>query len=208
MGHPDHPPDAVTRLWCTGREAYARRRQKGVVTLGTPDPVTDPQGYQQALLSYLGGDDPAVAQAATPAALRGIVADAGGALRTRPAPSEWSSLEAIAHIVHAEIVYSARYRWIMAHDGPPLVPYDQDPWVDRLHANEDDPDVVLTVFDALRRSNLDLWARASGEERARVGMHDERGPESFDLSFRLIAGHDRLHGEQARRAFSVQSPVA
>ena len=184
-------------------------QKKGVVTLATPDPVVDPQGYQQALLSFLGDDDPAVAQAATPAALREIVAGAGGALRTRPAPGEWSSLEAIAHIVHAEIVYSARYRWIIAHDGPPLVPYDQDPWVDRLHANEDDLDVLLTVFDGLRRSNLDLWARASDEERARVGMHDERGPESFDLSFRLIAGHDRLHGEQARRALeSVQSPVA
>ena len=94
------------------------------MTLGTPDPVADPQGYQQALLSFLGDDDPAVAQAATPAALREIAGQAGGALRTRPARGEWSALEAIAHIVHAEIVYSARYRWIIAHDGPSLVPYD------------------------------------------------------------------------------------
>ncbi len=192
-----------------GEPSARRRAQKGVMTLGTPDPVADPQGYQRALLSFLGDDDPAVAQAATPAVLREIAREAGGALRTRPAPAEWSALEAIAHIVHAEIVYSGRYRWIIAHDEPPLVPYDQDPWVDRLHANEDDPQVLLSVFDALRRSNIDLWSRASDEDRARFGMHDERGPESFDLSFRLIAGHDRLHGDQARRALeSVRSPVA
>jgi hypothetical protein len=32
-----------------------------------------------------------------------------------------------------------------------------------------------------------------------VGIHEERGPESFDLTFRLIAGHDRNHLRQARR---------
>jgi hypothetical protein len=174
----------------------------------TPDPVADPKGYQQALLAFLGDDDPSVAQAKTPTALRDIVDQAGDDLRTRPAPAEWSALEALAHIAQAELVSSARYRWILAHDEPPLVGYDQDLWVDRLRANQDDPAVLLGVFDALRRSNLDLWNRSSDEERARYGLHSERGPESFDLSFRMIAGHDRLHGDQARRAFeSVRSPV-
>jgi hypothetical protein len=36
-------------------------------------------------------------------------------------------------------------------------------------------------------------------EKARVGLHEERGPESLDLSFRLVAGHDRFHLDQARR---------
>jgi hypothetical protein len=174
----------------------------------TPDPVAEPQAYQQALLSFLADDDPATAQGETSAALHGIVDGAGDDLRTRPGPAEWSSLEAVAHIVQAEIVYSSRYRWIVAHDEPPLIGYDQDLWVDRLHAVQDDPAVLLGVFDALRRSNIDLWNRSSDEERARVGMHRERGPESFDLSFRLIAGHDRLHADQARRALdAVRSPV-
>jgi hypothetical protein len=174
----------------------------------TPDPVTEPQAYQQALLSFLGSDDPATAQAETSPVLHGIADAAGGDLRTRPARAEWSSLEAIAHIVQAEIVYSARYRWIVAHDEPPLIGYDQDLWVDRLHSVQDDPAILLGVFDALRRSNLDLWGRSSEEERARVGMHKERGPESFDLSFRLIAGHDRLHSDQARRALdAVRAPA-
>jgi hypothetical protein len=45
-----------------------------------------------------------------------------------------------------------------------------------------------------------MWRRSNPTERSRVGMHAERGPESYDLSFRLIAGHDRVHLAQARAA--------
>src|SRR5438034_2412891 len=143
-----------------------------------PDPIADPKGYQQALLAYLGDDDPAEAQAGTPALLRKLVADAAGDLRMRPGEGQWSVLECIGHIVGAEIVYSARYRWIVAHDEPPLIGYDQNLWVSKLHANDDDPNLVLDVFDALRRANLAMWERSTQEERDRIGMHDERGPES------------------------------
>ena len=34
-------------------------------------------------------------------------------------------------------------------------------------------------------------------------MHAERGPESSDLTFRMIAGHDRFHVAQARRALDA-----
>jgi hypothetical protein len=34
-------------------------------------------------------------------------------------------------------------------------------------------------------------------------MHAERGPESVDLTFRLMAGHDRFHLAQARRALDA-----
>ncbi len=33
-------------------------------------------------------------------------------------------------------------------------------------------------------------------------MHSERGPESYELQFRLIAGHDRFHLEQMRKTLA------
>jgi hypothetical protein len=45
-----------------------------------------------------------------------------------------------------------------------------------------------------------MWRHTTPSERGRVGRHDERGPESLELSFRLIAGHDRVHLAQARDA--------
>ena len=165
----------------------------------TIDPVAEPTEYQQMLLSALGDADPADAQRETATELRWLVAEAGPDLRTRPAEGEWSVLELIGHIADAEIVYAGRYRWILAHDEPTLIGYEQDDWVRRLRHNDDDPEELLRLFEGLRDANLALWERTPDEERARVGMHSERGPESFDLSFRLIPGHSRIHVAQARR---------
>jgi hypothetical protein len=164
-----------------------------------PDPIDAPQAYQAFLLDALGSDDPASVQAATPAALRQLVGESGTHLRTVPAPGEWSALQAVAHIADAEVVYSARYRFIVAQDEPPLPGYDQDRWVARLH-DADDVAALLDQFESLRLANIAMWRRTSPTDRARVGLHEERGPESLELSFRMIAGHDRVHVEQARAA--------
>jgi hypothetical protein len=172
-------------------------------TESSPDPILDPKGYQDHLLGLLGDDDPAVAQASTPPLLRQLVAEAGSDLWVRPALGEWSVFGCIAHLVDAEVVYSGRYRWILAHDEPPLIGYDQDLWVDRLHGNDDDLEALLDLFDAMRLANVTLWQRTPVEQRQRVGMHAERGPESYELSFKLIAGHDRFHTAQARRTLDA-----
>lgn len=173
----------------------------------SPDPVSEPKAYQDHLLSLLGDDDPAQVQAGTTDAWRTLVSNEGkGTGYSRPAPAEWSAIECLAHAVDAEVVSAARYRWILAHDEPPLIGYDQDLWVDRLHAGRTtDPEELLQLFTPLRSANIALWANASEEDRARVGMHEERGPESFDLLFRMIAGHDRFHLAQARRALDAVS---
>ena len=168
----------------------------------SPDPVLDAAGYQQHLLGLLGEDDPASVQASTPGTLRRLVEDAGSDLVVRPEPDEWSVLGCIGHIVDAEIVVSGRYRWVLAHDEPALMGYDQDLWIDRLH-QEDDLEQLLELFDALRLANVTLWARTPKELRQRVGIHQERGPESYDLAFRMIAGHDRFHMAQADRALAA-----
>jgi hypothetical protein len=170
----------------------------------SPDPVADPKAYQDHILSFLGDDDPAEAQAGGLEAWRAIVAEAGDLAAVRPEPAEWSVVECLAHALDAEIVSAARYRWILAHEEPELMGYDQDLWVDALHAGRlEDPEELFELFEPLRRANLALWARSSDEDRARIGIHAERGRESYDLVFRLIAGHDRFHLAQARRALEA-----
>jgi hypothetical protein len=171
--------------------------------MSSPDPVLEADAYRRSLLAALGDDDPATAQAQTPAAIRALVAEAGPALRTRPKPGEWSVLECIGHIVDGELVVAGRYRWILAHDEPEIIGYDQDRWVTRLRHADDDVEDLVGLFEALRAANLGLWSRATAVDRARVGIHRERGPESFELTFRLAAGHDRVHLAQARRALEA-----
>jgi hypothetical protein len=169
----------------------------------SPDPMTEADAYRRYLLTALGEDDPATAQAATPALVRQLLDDAAEDLRTPPAPGEWSVIELIGHMVDSELVSAARYRWILAQDEPDLVGYDQDLWVSALRHRDDDPARLLDQFDALRAANLELWKRSTPADRARVGIHRERGRESFDLLFRLLAGHDRVHLAQARAALDT-----
>ena len=162
------------------------------------DALAAGRAYQTQLLALLGQDDPADVQEQTETALRSVLKGAASDLRKRPAPAEWSVLELLGHLVDAETVMSGRFRWTVSQDEPPLLGYDQDLWVARLGHNDDRPDELLAVFAALRAANLRLWRRSSADDRQRVAMHAERGPESYDLMFRMLAGHDRFHLNQMR----------
>jgi hypothetical protein len=169
------------------------------------DPVRQPNEYQALLLSYLEDRDVREVFQQLPEQLRGVIDRAGEHLRTRPAEGEWSVMELVGHLMDAEIVVATRLRWILAQDEPPLPGYDQDDWVAKLRHNDGDPNEMVAVIEVLRRSNLGLWEAASEEDRARVGQHVERGPESFDLTFRLGAGHGLVHLEQMERTLEAVS---
>ena len=50
----------------------------------SPDPISEPKAYQDYLIGLVGDDDPAEAQAAAPARIRALLADAGDDAATRP----------------------------------------------------------------------------------------------------------------------------
>jgi hypothetical protein len=162
------------------------------------DALAAGRAYQQQLLSLLGPDDPAEVTQATAAAVQSLLKDAGPDVNRRPAAGEWSVLELVGHLLDAEIVMSGRYRWTISQDKPPLLGYDQDQWVAGLRHNEAQPEELLAVFSALRAANLRLWRQSTAVDRDRVAMHNERGPESYGLMFRMLAGHDRFHLNQMR----------
>jgi hypothetical protein len=168
-----------------------------------PAPSPEARAYQRLLLDALGDDDPAEVQAIGPSTASALVAEAGPSLRLRPEPREWSVLLCVAHLADAELIMAGRYRWVLAHNRPELVGYNQDLWVDRLHRDDEDPAPLLDQYARLRSGNIELWQRSSAADRARVGLHRERGAESFDLMFRMLAGHDRVHLAQARRALEA-----
>jgi len=164
----------------------------------------EPSEYQRTLLAALADQDPVAVQSATPDAIRALIVEAGADLRTRPEAGEWSVLQCIGHVCDAELVIAGRYRWILAHDEPEIMPYDQDLWADRFHsAPDEEPAEMLALFEALRAANLALWHTTPVADRARFGIHRERGSESYELTFRLTAGHDLVHLDQARHALAT-----
>ncbi len=158
--------------------------------------------YRGSVLEALGRDDPVAVQETEPELWRRLIDQAGAHLRTRPDDGEWSVIECLGHMVDSELVTSARYRWVLAENEPTLVGFDQEAWVARLNHATQDAAALTELFSALRGANVALWRRTPAADRARIGQHAERGPESFDMLFRLQAGHGRLHRGQAERALA------
>lgn len=144
--------------------------------------------------------DPLEVLAATPGALRRVLAPLSEAELRRPeAPGKWSLLQVAAHLADSEIAYAWRLRLVLAQDRPPLTGYDQDAWEERLGYGETALADVLELFEALRASNLRLLRRLAPEDWDRVAVHAERGEESVRHMARLYAGHDLLHLRQIAR---------
>ncbi len=170
-------------------------------TSSNPVVTSEWAAYRQHLFDLVGTDDPADVQAQTPALLRERVAkaSAAGVLRTRPEPTEWSVVGLVGHFLDAEIFASARYRWILSHDRPALEGYDQDLVANASNHDDADPETLLAGWEGLRRADLALWERSTPEQRGREGVHMERGPSTFEVLFREMAGHDRFHLAQIDR---------
>lgn len=162
--------------------------------------VAEAAAYTAAILGALGARDPFEVLRTTPAALRQAVTGVPDAILSRPEqPGKWSMRQVVQHLADAELVGAFRYRMILAHDRPTLQGYDQDRWAERLRYADCDLSEALEQFSALRAANLRLVARASPEERRRVGIHAERGEESVDHMTRMYAGHDLVHLRQLAR---------
>jgi uncharacterized damage-inducible protein DinB len=156
--------------------------------------------YIRSILDMLGERDPLAVLAETPDDVESIVRDLSDAqLRQPEAPGKWSLVEVVQHLADSELVWGWRLRMTLAHDRPAITGYDQDAWASRLRYAATPLADALDQLRVLRRIHLRIVGSLSDAERARVGVHSERGDESVAKMMRLYAGHDLVHRRQMRR---------
>lgn len=142
----------------------------------------------------LGDDDPVSVMARTPDRIRKLLRGlTEKQLETKPAPGKWCIKEIVAHLADGEVILGSRYRFIGAHDRPPLPGYDQDAFVERLGPMNAKAADLADDFAMARAVNLGLFERLPREAWDRVGLHAERGEESIRTTVATYAGHDRIH---------------
>jgi hypothetical protein len=152
-----------------------------------------PERYAKAL----GKDDPVEVMAMTPDAIRRLIAGlTEKQLATKPAPGKWSMKEIVAHLLDGEVVLGARYRMVASHERPPLTPYDQDAFVEKLGPLRAKAQDLVDDFAMMRAVNLGLLERLPADAWDRIGLHAERGEESIRSMVTMYAGHDRVHLSQ------------
>lgn len=163
-------------------------------------------GYVRALLDLLGDRDPLAVAAEQLPWLEGRLTGRPDAVLRRPeAPGKWSAVQIVQHLADTEVVYAFRTRMILTEDRPPIQGFDQDAWARALRYGEAPLDEILAQLGAVRAANLRLWRSLTVEQRGRVGLHSERGPESVDLLIRLMGAHDLVHRRQLDRVLAAAS---
>src|SRR5260221_881897 len=151
----------------------------------------DPEAYRERLFRLVGEQNPLRVMAQTGTALKEIVRmNSAAVLSARPLEGKWSPKEIIGHLGDGEWVYGFRLRLIFCETDPGVAGTAQEEWVTRQEHNKRDAAELVEVFRTLRELNLALWHGVSPAELKRVGMHNERGPETLEVMLHMMAGHD------------------
>jgi len=149
--------------------------------------------YRERLLSLLGDDDPIAVLADTPRLVVDVLGRIGEErLSVRFAPGKWTAREVFCHMADVEVGTGFRVRQIVwSPEGNTIQAYDQDAWAIPYHGLP--VRAAIRAFVGLRSWNVAYYRALSAAERARVGIHQERGEESVETTIRMCAGHDRNH---------------
>ena len=160
--------------------------------------------YVRDTLDLLGDKDPLAVLAETPAWMTARFEGLSNvALRTPEADGKWSMTQVMAHLTDTEIAYGWRARIMLTQHHPPLHGFDENAWMTRFNCADADASEAVHAFVALRQWNMRVWRCATDADLKRMGVHAERGPESFDLLRRMAAGHDLRHRRQIERLLKI-----
>lgn len=156
--------------------------------------------YTRAVMGLLGDRDPVPVLERTPGLVAEHLAGLSADDIARPElPGKWSMLQVTRHLADSDLVWGYRLRRIIAEDRPAIQGYDQDLWSEHLHYERADLAEALAELRSVRAGNLRLVHMLGPAERARVGIHTERGEESIEHLLHMYAGHDILHLNQLAR---------
>lgn len=119
-------------------------------------------------------------------------------LRRRPAPTEWSALECLSHLIDTERhVFPVRVRNFL--DGQNLQAYDPETQGTRLDP-ETSPAELLQKLAVLRRESLALLYSLTPDDMSLTTRHSELGTVTLEQLLNEWAAHELDHTIQAERA--------
>jgi len=117
-------------------------------------------------------------------------------LHTRPATSEWSASEILAHIRASDDILAYRAYAILARNNPPLVAYDERRWAEVARYAQSNFQISLSAF-TLKRADLVQMLRAiAPADWKRTGIHEVHGPQSLLHGMNTLLEHEEVHCTQ------------
>jgi len=108
------------------------------------------------------------------------------------APGKWNGAEVFGHLADCDLVYYYRFLKVVAEEGVPIVPFDQDRWVKELRVRERPIAVSMACIAAARVGLAHYLAVLPPAVLERGTVHPERGPVTA-ISLAEVCGNHALH---------------
>lgn len=94
-------------------------------------------------------------------------------LRYKPSPEKWCIQEIVGHLADIEIVYSHRFRQMLADAKPVIAPMDQDAWARNLGYTETPLAEMVAAYGLNRHATVQLLRRAKAGDLKKSAFHPE-----------------------------------
>jgi hypothetical protein len=139
---------------------------------------------QEMIQAYLAG----------PQALRRAVAGLSREQqRARPVPGKWSTLEVVCHLADFEPIAADRMKRVIAEERPTLIGADENRFAAALAYHARDLEEELAIIERTRGQMARILETLRPEALTRVGIHNERGPQTLEQLLATITGHVPHH---------------
>jgi hypothetical protein len=132
-------------------------------------------------------------------------------LLARPVPGKWSTLEVVCHLADFDPILADRMKRVIAEDRPTLLGADQDRFAAALAYPQRDVNEELTIIEQTRRQMARILRTLPPEALGRVGVHNERGPQTLEQLLRTATNHIAHHVkfiEEKRQALDQKAKAA
>jgi len=144
-----------------------------------------------------------------PALLRLTSSLSDRALDFRPAASDWSIRDILAHLVDDEMyVMRTRLERMIKEDRPSLAPHDEKEWYASRNTTRDGVSELLSDFELQRAASLGIITMLREVDWAREGYQPEYGLFTAQEWLKHWVAHDSTHLQQIEstlEAYQIQS---
>jgi DinB superfamily len=127
-------------------------------------------------------------------------------LMARPIPGKWSTLEVVCHLADFDPILADRMKRIIALDRPQLLGADENCFAASLAYHDRDLEDELTIIECTRRQMARILRAIPASALNRVGVHNERGPQTLEQLLATGTRHIPHHLkfiEEKRRALTA-----
>ena len=113
-------------------------------------------------------------------------------------PGGWTARQVIHHVPESHMHSYLRFKYAMSEVEPAIKAYDEAAWAVQPDVATTDPELSLTLLEALHRRWVAFLRTLKPEDWSRTFRHPEIGVVTLDRTLGLYAWHGRHHAGHLR----------